>query len=400
MTQIIVLCDGTWNNRDRTKHPTSIARLSSVLEKRHADGDHDIAPKYLAGVGARDNLRGLRRTIDKWRGGALGRGLALNIRMGYRHIIRNYRPGDEIYIFGFSRGAYTARSLAGLVRSAGIVKNAGLIKKAFRRYRDFDEETAPKTLESLRFRARHSPRFYTNEAERQWRVEEGITPGDPIKLAYLGIFDTVGTNGIPGVLDQFGIVRNGHGFHDHELSSMVQSGRHAVGLDERRALYGVTPWSNLPELNRLRGQDGQGGDPFQQKWFPGEHGIIGGSGANRRISNSVLDWILEGAARAGLEVALPQDIHAKPDDYDGALSNVSGFDPTAWVKQARDGPRNLDALDDLHETAMLRLIWRAHYRPKSLRHFLRINAWRQSVEARLEGADRRFAAAPSDQRPV
>lgn len=390
MKNIVVCCDGTWNNRDRTNHPTSVARIARILEQRVASGDRSLTVKYVPGVGARDNLRGLRKTLDKWRGGALGRGLDLNIRMGYRHIVANYEPGDKIFIFGFSRGAYTARSLGGLIRSSGIVKHQGLIKKVFRRYRNSAPETSPRTEESMRFRAEVSPQFYTNETERKWRESKGITQGDPIQLAYLGVFDTVGTYGVPGVLSQLGIVAGGHGFHDLELSSMVQSGWHAVGLDERRILYKHTPWDNLPILNSRAGPDSEGGARYREQWFPGVHGKIGGSGAERRISNSVLEWILEGAGIAGLDVDVPEELKAKSEDYAGDLgASPSGLDPSAALKRPRKGPK-LAQIDQLHPVALLRLQWREDYRPKSLKYLLRTRGWQRRVADAL--GNTRFAS--------
>lgn len=390
MKHIVVCCDGTWNNRDRTKNDTSVAHIAQILESARKNGRSDIVPIYIEGVGATSGLSGLRKALDKLRGGALGRGLTRNVRRGFGHIVRNYEPGDRIYIFGFSRGAYTARSLGGLVRSSGIPKSTRLIKKALRRYRNPEPETHPKSEESLKYRLKDSPDFYTTDGERDWRAQNGHPTGDPINIAYLGIFDTVGTNGVPGVLGQLGLLPGGHGFHDHELSSMVHAGRHAIGLDERRVLYKHTPWTNLAKLNDERGTYPDGSVRFQQQWFPGVHGMIGGSGADRRLSNSVMEWILEGADDAGLKIDVPEKLQAKADDYAGGLSNdTASFDPTAWVKAPRRGP-TLAEIGDLHPVALLRLRWREEYRPKSLKRMLRVGGWQRRVADAL--GNTRFAS--------
>lgn len=362
MKSITIFCDGTWNNKDRTDHATSVARIFQALEAEQKNGRNDIAPYYIEGVGANNDRKSIAKAIDKWRGGALGRGLTLNIREGYKHLCDTYESGDKIFIFGFSRGAYTARSLAGMIRASGLMRNDGDINKAMARYRQRDDFTKPRTEESHVFRAEKSPDFYTNENERKWREQNGHPTGAPITIAYMGIFDTVGANGIPGVLSQLGLTPGGHGFHDLELSSMVQSGRHAIGLDERRRLYKHTVWANLSKLNVSAGNDRHGGARYRQEWFPGDHGMIGGSGANRRISNSILSWILEGAEVAGLKVKLPDNLTQKSDDYKGPLSNLSKQRGRKW----REGPGRT-TIADIHGVALQRVNDMPDYRPKSLK---------------------------------
>lgn len=141
---IAVFCDGTWNNRDRTENDTSVARLEEVVQE--AQGQQGRAEQrtwYQAGVGANDGLKGIWKLLDKFRGGALGRGLTADIRECYQFLVDTYRPGDKLFIFGFSRGAYTARSLAGLIRSAGIVSHLDDIDVAMAWYRNRAAITHP-----------------------------------------------------------------------------------------------------------------------------------------------------------------------------------------------------------------------------------------------------------------
>mmetsp|Transcript_29359 Transcript_29359/g.57216 ORF Transcript_29359/g.57216 Transcript_29359/m.57216 type:complete len:385 (-) Transcript_29359:1347-2501(-) len=379
MANIALFFDGTWNHKDRTDNPTSVARMSVALDDDTSAKSKQTKHKYIPGVGANDDKGAVGKAVDKLRGGALGRGLTKDIRDGYVFLRENYKAGDKIFIFGFSRGAYTARSLAGLIRASGLVRDEDDINKAIARYRNRASETGPKTNESLEFRAEKSPDFYTNETERDWRREKGKPVGDAITIAYMGIFDTVGSNGIPGILSQLGLVPGGHGFHDHELSSMVQSGRHALGLDERRRLYGHTEWANLPRLNRDAGMDAAGGARYRQAWFPGDHGMIGGSGAHRQISNTVLAWVLEGAAVAGLEVTMPADVMAKPQDYTGPLTNKARGG--GWAGKWRSGPADT-ALADVHDAALKRVRDVPEYRPKSLK-LLKVSGWQAMVDTEL-----------------
>lgn len=379
MTDIAIFCDGTWNNKDRTENPTSVARIYQALEAEKQAGRRGIAPLYIEGVGAENDKKTVGRWVDRIRGGALGRGLTANVREGYEYLCENYKKGDKIYIFGFSRGAYTARSLAGLIRAAGLMRESDDINKAVAHYRNRHDSTKPSTPESLAFRAEKSPDFYTNTAERDWRRDNGKTIGDPIDIAYLGIFDTVGANGIPGLLSQMGVVPGGHGFHDQELSSMVQSGRHALGLDERRRLYKHTPWSNLSILNDEAGMDAAGGTRYRQEWFPGDHGMIGGSGANRQISNSVMAWILEGAKVGGLKVKIPTAVAAKSNDHTGPLSNKPRAN--GWRGKWRTGPA-ATAVSEVHALALKRVRDVSGYEPGSL-PLLKVANWRATVDNEL-----------------
>lgn len=365
---IAVFCDGTWNNRDRTEHDTSVARLEEVVAgAQHEAGRVEQRTWYEEGVGATDGLTGVAAWLDKFRGGALGRGLTQNIRDCYQFLVDNYQPGDRLFIFGFSRGAYTARSLAGLVRAAGIPQNADDIDRAIAWYRDSSPVTHPGSQGSHKLRAEISPHLHTSAEEAEWREAQGMAPGTRLTVDYLGVFDTVGAHGIPGVLGQLGWVSDGHGFHDHQLSRSVLAGRHAVAVDETRVLYRPTLWDNLDRLNGGR----EGTDaPYQQLWFPGSHGKLGGSGAERALSNAALAWIVEGAVQAGLQIDLPESLRPEPDAFLGPLHNESGkFDPTGLARWTRAGPR-AGELAQLHATTKARLLVRSDYRPGSLRHML------------------------------
>lgn len=119
MKRIVVLCDGTWNETDDAT-PTNVVRLAQALAPRNGDGVAQI-PVHIDGVGTGEGITWISRFLDKKLGGALGWGLTANVLEAYRNLVFLHEPGDELYVFGFSRGACTARSLAGFLRSTGIL---------------------------------------------------------------------------------------------------------------------------------------------------------------------------------------------------------------------------------------------------------------------------------------
>jgi len=130
------------------------------------------------------------------------------------------------------------------------------------------------------FRWENSRRVTTGNAEREWRklhhLEANVTEAVELEIAYLGVWDTVGAMGVPSFLWVSKLFNRKYAFHDFKLSSSVASARHAIALDERRATFPDAPWDNLYELN-ARQPDGAV-LPYQQLWFPGDHGSVGSGG--------------------------------------------------------------------------------------------------------------------------
>ena len=154
MKRIAIFIDGTWN-RPGAEHPTNVVRLARSVAKSAPDGtaQHVI---YMPGVGHGQGNTKLGRIVDRAFGGALGWGLDQIIADVYRQLVFAYEPGDELMIFGFSRGAFAARSLAGLIRSAGIAppRHLGRIPEALDRYASAEKPDDPKAWE---FRADFAP---------------------------------------------------------------------------------------------------------------------------------------------------------------------------------------------------------------------------------------------------
>ena len=363
MTRIVVLCDGTWNSPDM-KDTTHVHELSNLLKN-----DADQKVKYFSGVGVNDpNEEGggfVGRGLNKVLGGATGFGLGKKVKEAYKFIADNYKDGDEIYLFGFSRGAYTARSVAGMIRKCGIIEDTRprFIRRAFRLYRKTGDHNTPDRIVIREARAKMSPNFATSLRDQETR----LGPKVPIvNIAYVGVWDTVGQRGIPTQL--FGLFakawNNLYAFHDTALSSLVKAARHAVAIDERRVFYEPALWENLPELNAR-----STGSPYQQMWFVGDHGVVGGSAGTDPVSCFTLKWVVEGAKNLTLQPG-------KSLDHPGAdiLADLDHLkNPKTVYKIATDLLKwRLGAAPEVnvHTSARDRAKARADYRPDSLKDYL------------------------------
>jgi uncharacterized protein (DUF2235 family) len=267
MKRIAVFCDGTWNRPDQedggVPSPTNVVKLHQAVLSRSADGTEQVT-EYLKGVGTGPGL-------DRLLGGALGEGLAENVRRAYAAVVARYEPGDELFFFGFSRGAYTARSLAGMVRNAGVLRRdrAHMVPEADALYRRRDPGSHPAAVQAQRFRRENS---------------------HETRIRFVGVWDTVGSLGIPGALSF--IARKRYAFHDHKLSSWVDNAFHAVAVDERRKPFAPTMWIAPPAANQR----------VEQTWFAGVHSNVGGGYRDACLSDRALLWMADRAAECGLAV--------------------------------------------------------------------------------------------------
>ncbi len=259
MKRIVICSDGTWSTPEQHA-PTNVALVARTVLPTAPDGAAQVV-FYDEGVGTANWL-------DRLVGGVTGRGVEKNIGDGYRFLVHNFEEGDEIYLFGYSRGAYTVRSLAGLARNAGVLRKAEAdrFREAYRLYRRAD--AAPGSREASAFRAAHS-----READ----------------ITFVGVWDTVGALGIPlRGLSRLTAAR--HQFHDVELSRRVRHGYHALAIDERRRPFRAALWKVKP----------RSGQTVEQVWFPGVHADVGGGYADRSLADASLLWMVERASRVGL----------------------------------------------------------------------------------------------------
>ena len=259
--RLVVCCDGTWNTPE-TDNVTNVVSVARAVKPRDDRGNHQVV-FYDWGIGTGNFL-------DKLVGGAAGKGLDRNIRDAYRFLVHNYLPGDRIYLFGFSRGAYTVRSLVGFIRNCGLLKkaHAGRILEAFEIYRSTRPTMHPNASEARVFAARYS---------RQ------------VSIRFLGVWDTVGALGIPIKSKRR---RERYEFHDTRLSSIVDHAYHALAIDERRKPFAPTIWTTK-----------RGRTNTAQRWFAGVHSDVGGGYADDHgLADIALEWLAGRAEASGLQL--------------------------------------------------------------------------------------------------
>src|SRR3954451_8570223 len=281
MKRLVVCCDGTWNRPDHIDQgvaaPTNVAKIALALADHDASGNAQLL-HYQAGVGT--------RRWEHLAGGGLGVGLSRNVQACYRFIVDNYVPGDELYLFGFSRGAFTARSTVGLVRNAGILRpgHRDRVTQAYALYRNPRRDTEPGGIAAELFRRSYS---YSD-----------------VYVHFVGVWDTVGSLGIP--IDGFRppLLSRLWTFHDTTLSNYVRNAFHAVAIDERRKPFRPTLWVQKP------------GDTqnLQQVWFAGVHSDVGGGYPDRGLAEIALRWMADRAGGCGLALQ-PAGEQTQPDPF-------------------------------------------------------------------------------------
>jgi uncharacterized protein (DUF2235 family) len=210
--RLVVCFDGTWNTADNKGNPTNVTRLARAIPPIAADGVAQLV-YYDSGVGT-----GL---WDRWIGGMAGAGIGSKIKDAYLFLAQNYNPGDEVYIFGFSRGAFAARSLSGFV---------GLCGGLLRRDELHQLDSAWRTYEL--------PQAKRNMFKHHELIERSV---QKVMIECIGVWDTVGALGIPLGLRNFRSAR--YRFHNAQLSRQVRRAFQALAIDEKRGPFKPTLWS-------------------------------------------------------------------------------------------------------------------------------------------------------------
>lgn len=349
MKRLIVCCDGTWNRADQerneTPSPTNVIRIAYRVAKR--DGATPQIVFYHQGVGTGN-------AVDRLSGGAFGEGLEDNIFDAYRFLIANYEPGDEIFFFGFSRGAYTARSIGGMIRKCGILQRESIqqYKKALLLYQDPDVD--PDGGQAVAFRKEHSI------------VKEGSIP-----IQCIGVWDTVGSLGIP-LRGLRSLTRRKYQFHDTELSSSVKNAFHALAIDEHRAPFEPTLWEDIDKA----------GQSVEQSWFCGAHSDVGGGYPDRGLSDIALQWMMDKAQSAGLvfDQAVIQRLPLQPNPLQDIHNSKKGFyrvtpgidRPIGLTsKESEKKPNQPDSTQLVHDSVRKRWDSDPKYRPDTLKEFFK-----------------------------
>jgi uncharacterized protein (DUF2235 family) len=278
--RLALFFDGTWN--ESSDH-TNVFRLY-LLTAEHDQGGVAQLRFYDPGVGT--------HWFDRLSGGAFGFGLHENIRRGYRWLMEHYEPGDQIFLFGFSRGAFTARSLAGLIARCGLLRPDSPMSYAqlFDRYQRGVDEVRP-IYELIRDKHGAPPRDF----EERVLLDHAVYQRNIIRM--VGVWDTVGALGVPlGGIP--GISRRTLWFHNTRLSRAIEHSYHALALDEQRAAYEPLPWTEFFAA------EPRGGDAdtrtVEQRWFSGAHADVGGGYRSDLLSIRPLAWMQDKARACGL----------------------------------------------------------------------------------------------------
>ena len=344
MKRIVICADGTWNLRDQTdrhtgkRRPTNVTKVARAIRPRGADGVDQVV-YYHDGLGTSGPL-------DRLTGGAFGRGIENNIRNLYRFIVYNYQPGDELFFFGFSRGAFTVRTLAGFMNAVGLIEKD-------------DDYYIPEIYACYESSAQPGSPAWS----RAFHRVKGTRPCPPIK--FIGVWDTVGALGAPGMLGQL-FNRRKYRYHDVALNPHIQNAFHALAIDERRKAFAPNFWARV---------DGWRGC-LQQAWFAGVHSNVGGGYTPDGLANEALHWIVEKAEGLGLEVDGEYLGHYLPcfnsvlHDSMGPLYRLMG--PLVRIVGCRPNDGEV-----VHQSAIDRLHLQAcGYAPSNLRAYLKRNGTR------------------------
>ena len=309
---IVVFSDGTAKDGGRGAS-TNVYKLFNMIEDRT---DNQIA-FYDQGLGT-----GWRKIT----GSAFGAGISKNILECYEFISDHYEAGDQVFLFGFSRGATTVRSLSGFIHLFGMLPKSRpeLIHRAYRIYK------IRNTVKRARLATEFVRRHHT-----MW-----------CRIKFLGVWDTVAALGIP--FKSLDMIMNTvpwlrHRFHDLRLSDSVENARHALAIDDERLTFHPTLWDR--EL-----ADHQ---TMKQVWFCGMHTDIGGGYAEQELSDIPLTWMISEAKRCGLRIYSQHKVILNPDpngmmhDSRSGLSRLFRRRVRSWDVETRGKPK-------VHESLLMR----------------------------------------------
>jgi uncharacterized protein (DUF2235 family) len=357
MKRLITCTDGTWNHpgiMDRGVRVRSNVELIFNCIREGKVGNDQQLKAYDSGVGS-----STYDVKDQVEGGVSGAGIDKNIMDMYKFLLLNYEPGDHIYLFGFSRGAYTARSLAGFIRNCGLLKPEfmHLVPEAYELYRERNVYTSPDSDMMKGFR-------------KKFCIED-ITP-----IKFIGVWDTVGSLGWPlPYRKKYNHER--YSFHDVKLSSFIENAYHALAIDERRKLFVPTIWEQSEKVKA----DPNHPQKMEQRWFPGAHCNIGGGYADSGLSDAALKWIIDKAAHTGLvfdekELDKLDPPHRLKPNAEGELRNSRTLMYFFWLPVNRALLKGKNSNEKLDESVRQRYLSDKSYRPAGLNDIDEVKKWK------------------------
>ena len=331
MPKNIILCsDGTGNTAIKNRG-TNVFKMFESIDLNGHRIDPTLDPQvafYDDGVGTESFLP------LKLLGGAFGFGLANNVRKLYMDLVRIYDPGDRIYLFGFSRGAFTVRTVAGLIAKCGILDREKLsttnalravVRRAYSTYR---KSYRTPLGQLLHHRA-------TDDNAMQRFKDAYSLPGD-VRIRFIGVWDTVDAVGGPfRSADVINAVFHRFKFPDRRLSDIVDRAAHALSIDEARADFAPVLWEAKPNI--------------EQVWFAGVHSNVGGGYPKQGMSLVTLNWMMQKVSENGLRIlADDRKYYAEHGSVDDKLYNPrAGFGVFYRRK-----PRNMQRLCEEQKAAL------------------------------------------------
>jgi uncharacterized protein (DUF2235 family) len=340
MKRIVICCDGTWNSPDKDVEgipiATNVVKLADAVLPRDRKRIEQLV-YYDTGVGTRGSW--LKQLYE----GATGSGLSRNVLEAYQYLIRNYLPGDELFLMGFSRGAYTVRSLAGLIRNCGILRANALqmVHEAYAIYRSRGPGSHPREKEATLFR-------------RSYAVS------DKTAIKFIGVWDTVGALGNPLLLN--GILSRRYKFHDTDLSSIVSNAYQALAIDEKRRHFAPALWNKRPDTEH---------QTLEQVWFAGVHSNIGGGYPSAGLSDLALAWMCDKAKASGLAIGA---VSLRPDTHEIPEESRKGFYlliPRLFRPINIPDPEKGPTFEMLHPSVVEKYQRDPSYRPRNLVDYFR-----------------------------
>jgi uncharacterized protein (DUF2235 family) len=352
MKRLALFLDGTWNTLGNN---TNVWRLRALCAP---DADDQLV-YYGQGVGTKFG--------EQLRGGTMGYGLDHEILDAYSWLVRRFESGDEIFIFGFSRGAYAARSLSGLIAKCGVlVPGAPLsIEQLYARYRRYSD----KTINNLLATADAADL----SLEERWIVRHCISTN----IKFVGVWDTVGSLGTPWTPLGKRVAK--YRFFDTHLRLKNEFAFHALALDEQRQAFEPTFWTRTVD-NSDTAAPGSGRPlgNVEQRWFPGAHANVGGGYPSDILAQRPLQWIMDKAGAAGL--VFRPDFSVEPDDPCAPITDSYAamtpaairwffprFDRTVGLDPERGTVRTTARINETIDRSVFER-WRSNpaYRPPSL----------------------------------
>lgn len=315
--RLVICCDGTW---DSHKQPTNVEKIVRSIKPYDSDGRHQVL-YYDQGIGNYNH-------IDRLIGATLGKGIEQNVLDAYRFIAHNYQSGDEIYCFGASRGAYTARALAGMLHTVGLLPKDQLrdLPQAYKHYR-------------------RSAKKRNNQEYAQYHRPE---------IQVMAVWDSIGASGAPipllGRLSKPLV-----SFCDNHLSPEIKHAYQALAIDETRAPYQPSLWTGNINADQN----------VEQVWFSGMHADVTGGYNETGLSDIALSWMIQKVSKLGLE--FDQDYLADSSNINANImdkQHESFSLPYRWLEKLGmiRGIRQLNGKNDesainvsVHETVMQRI---------------------------------------------